>query len=287
MGKTERRIVFAVGLALLLIFTFTDLQISMVIAKKPGWARIFEVIGEIPFTTLTIAACALLFRFRTRKNMVLNVLAAAGSGALFVLFSFSGGFMTYNYLTDNLGELSRLWMVLPALLMAGLGIWIAWCVPEKNRSKALRYAATALLYFVLVIVIMNSLKTVWGRMRFREMTDPVNEFTRWYQIVPRGGFNNIYASFPSGHSMNSAGVILLMLLPPMIPALAGREKLLHTIVYVWCIVVGISRVFMGAHFSSDVTVGILLSLAIFEVLRTILYGHASGKKESKEYGKTV
>lgn len=275
MGKTERRIVFAVGLVLLLIFTFTDLQISMAIAKKPGWARVFEVIGEIPFTTLTIAACALLFRFRTRKNTVLNILTAVGSGALFVLFSFSGGFMTYNYLTDNLGELSRLWMVLPALLMAGLGIWIARCVPEKERSKALRYAATALLYFVLVIIIMNSLKTVWGRMRFREMTDPINEFTRWYQIVPRGGFNNIYASFPSGHSMNSAGVILLMLLPPMIPALAGKEKVLHAIVYVWCVVVGVSRVFMGAHFSSDVTVGILLSLTIFEVLRAILYGHVS------------
>lgn len=271
MEKKERRIVFAVGLVLLLLFTFTDLQISMAVAKKPLWARVFEVVGEIPFTTLTIAACAILFRFRTKKNIVLNVLCAVGAGALFALLSVMGGFMTYNYLTDNLGQISMLWMVLIALVMAGLGIWIAWMIPAENRSKALRYAAVALLYFILVIVIMNSIKTVWGRMRFREMTDPINEFTRWYTIVPRGGFNNIYASFPSGHSMNSAGVILLMLLPPMIPALAGKEKTLHTIVYVWCAVVGISRVFMGAHFASDVTVGILLSLAIFEVLRAIVY----------------
>lgn len=271
MKQKERRIVFAVGLILLLVFTFTDLQISMAIAKKPLWARVFEVIGEIPFTTLTIAACAMLFRFRTTKNIVLNILCAVGAGALFILFSLMGGFMTYNYLTDNLGELSKVWMVLPALLMAGLGIWIARVIPAENRSKALRYAAVALLYFSLVIIIMNSIKTVWGRMRFREMTDPIHEFTRWYQIVPRGGFNNTYASFPSGHSMNSAGVILLMLLPPMIPALTGREKTLHTIVYLWCAVVGISRVFMGAHFASDVTVGILLSLVIFEALRAILY----------------
>ena len=271
MEKKERRIVFAVGLALLLLFTFTDLQISMAIAKKPLWARVFEVVGEIPFTTLTIAACAILFRFRTKKNIVLNILCAVGAGALFALFSLMGGFMTYNYLTDNLGPISMLWMVLFALLMAGAGIWIARAIPAENRGKALRYAAVALLYFILVIIIMNSLKTVWGRMRFREMTDPIHEFTRWYQIVPRGGFNNIYASFPSGHSMNSAGVILLMLLPPMIPALTGKEKILHTIVYIWCAVVGISRVFMGAHFASDVTVGVLLSLAIFEVLRSVLY----------------
>ena len=271
MEKKERRIVFAAGLVLLLIFTFTDLQISMAIAKKPAWARVFEVVGEIPFTILTAAACALLFRFRTRKNTALNVLAAAGSGLLFTAIAAMGGFMTYNYLRENLAHVSPVWAVAIGLAIAALGIWIARSVPEENRTLALKYAATALLYFLLVILIMNSVKTVWGRMRFREMTDPVNEFTRWYQIVPRGGFNNIYASFPSGHSMNSAGVILLMLLPPMIPALRGREKLLHVLVYVWCAVVGVSRVFMGAHFSSDVTVGVLLSLAIFEVLRSILY----------------
>lgn len=271
MEKKERRIVFVAGLALLLIFAFTDLQISMAIAKKPVWARVFEVVGEIPFTTLTAAACALLFRFRTRRNTALNVLAAAGSGLLFTAIAAMGGFMTYNYLRENLAHVSPVWAAVIGLAIAALGIWIARSVPGENRALALKYAATALLYFLLVILIMNSVKTVWGRMRFREMTDPVNEFTRWYQIVPRGGFNNIYASFPSGHSMNSAGVILLMLLPPMIPALKGREKLLHILVYVWCAVVGISRVFMGAHFSSDVTVGVLLSLAIFEVLRSILY----------------
>lgn len=240
---------------------FTGIACSTLAARP-------ELVGVVQGT---IAACALLFRFCTRKNSVLNALAAVGSGALFALLSLMGGFMTYNYLSDNLGDISKLWMLLPALLMAAAGIWIARCVPAENRSRALCYAAVALLYFILVIIIMNSLKTVWGRMRFREMTDPVNQFTRWYQIVPRGGFNNIYASFPSGHSMNSAGVILLMLLPPMIPALRGREKALHAFVYVWCVLVGISRVFMGAHFSSDVTVGVLLSLTIFETLRAVLY----------------
>lgn len=38
-----------------------------------------------------------------------------------------------------------------------------------------------------------------------------------------------------------------------------------------CASVGVSRVFMGAHFARDVTVGVLLSLAIFEGLRAILY----------------
>lgn len=271
MGKKERRIVFSAGLLLLLFFTFTDLQISMTVATKPAWARVLEVIGEIPFTVLSITACAILMRFRTRKNKALNLLSALCAGALFFFLAFMGGFMTWNYLTDNLGEISKIWIPVIGILMAAAAIWVGSRVPASCRSKALRFAAVALLYFVLALVVMNSLKTVWGRMRFREMTDPLVEFTRWYQIVPRGGFDNVYASFPSGHSMNSAGVILLTLLPPIIPALKNREKALHIFVYIWCAVVGISRVFMGAHFASDVTVGILLSLAIFEVLRGLIF----------------
>lgn len=271
MGKKERRIVFSAGLLLLLFFTFTDLQISMTVATKPAWARVLEVIGEIPFTVLSITACAILMRFRTRKNKALNLLSALCAGALFFFLAFMGGFMTWNYLTDNLGEISKIWIPVIGILMAAAAIWVGSRVPASCRSKALRFAAVALLYFVLVLVVMNSLKTVWGRMRFREMTDSLVEFTRWYQIVPRGGFDNVYASFPSGHSMNSAGVILLTLLPPIIPALKNREKALHIFVYIWCAVVGISRVFMGAHFASDVTVGILLSLAIFEVLRGLIF----------------
>ena len=71
--------------------------------------------------------------------------------------------------------------------------------------------------------------------------------------------------------MNSAGVILLLLLPDVIPVLQKKKKILHIFVYVWCIAVGASRVFMGAHFASDVTVGILLSFVLFELSCTMIY----------------
>lgn len=71
--------------------------------------------------------------------------------------------------------------------------------------------------------------------------------------------------------MNSAGVILLILLPDLLPALQGKEKALRIFAYVWCVTVGFSRVLMGAHFASDVTIGVMLSLLIFEILYTFLY----------------
>ncbi|MGN1377919.1 MAG: phosphatase PAP2 family protein, partial [Dorea sp.] len=85
------------------------------------------------------------------------------------------------------------------------------------------------------------------------------------------GFSDVYASFPSGHAMNSAAVILLILFPEFIPGLQGKDNILRTIAYGWMIMVGYSRVMMGAHFASDVTVGILLSLLLFEGIRTVVF----------------
>lgn len=158
-------------------------------------------------------------------------------------------------------------------------MWIAKQVPEENKKAAARFAATALIYFLLVIIVMNALKTMWGRMRFREMTDPIQQFTRWYEICGRGEFSDVFASFPSGHSMNSAGIILLLLLPNVIPPLGKRRNLLRILVYVWCLTIGFSRVLMGAHFASDVTVGIMLSLLLFEVISRLVYGMEKSKEK--------
>lgn len=283
MGKQEKKIVFSIGIVLLILFTFTDLQISMAVAVKPSFAKILEIVGEIPFTLLAACGSVLLVRFRDRKSILKNIAALIGGGVLFLLFSFMGGFMTWNYISRNFGTIPTALAAVIGLLAAAAAIGIAMQVPEENRKQALRYAATALLYFLIVIVIMNSLKTVWGRMRFREMTDPLNEFTRWYQICGRGKFDDAFASFPSGHSMNSAGVILMILLPDLIPALEGKGKMLRIFAYIWCVTIGFSRVLMGAHFASDVTVGVMLSLLIFEILYTFLYRKGSGPNRAEKF----
>ena len=66
--------------------------------------------------------------------------------------------MTWNYLSDNLGEISKSWIPVIGILMAAAAIWLAMQVPKACKSQALRFAAVALLYFILVLIIMNSLK---------------------------------------------------------------------------------------------------------------------------------
>lgn len=271
MNKKERCTVFGIGLVLLAIFTFTDLQISQVICTKNIFGRIFEVIGELPFIFLATTAMVLLFRFRSKKYLACNFLLGIFYGFLILLLASMGGFMLVNYLQDNLQvKLPLIVPILIGILILFGAILLARKVKEENKREALHYAIIAVCYFFAVLIVMNVLKAVWGRMRFREMTDPITQFTKWYVINDRGGFNNIYASFPSGHTMNSAGVILLTLLPTFLPRLKSKEKLFKGITYSWIILVGLSRVVMGAHFASDVTVGALLSLALFDIIRTII-----------------
>lgn len=271
MNKKERVLVFTVGAILLLIFTFTDLPISMALATKPLPARILEVIGEVPFTLLAMSAFALIIRFRSRQSVVKKIIAVIGGAAGFVCLDLLGAFMTLNYIRHSFGETSGNWLYVLAALFALLAILLSRAVPEENREEALRYAAAALVYFLLVMLVMNVLKILWSRMRFREMTDPLTQFTPWYHIGFRGGFDDAFASFPSGHAMNSAGMMLITLLPYLIPSLKDKKKVLKAAAYIWCLVIGYSRIFMGAHFASDVTIGLMLSLALFDLTSRLLF----------------
>lgn len=268
MNKKEKILVFSIGFLLLAVFTFTDLQISMACYSKNVIARVLEVTGEVPFMFLALFGSVLIFKFRSRKNLAVNIIVSAVSVLLTVFLAFMGGFMTWNYLRENIGDISVLTAALIGFVLFAGAILLAANIPEEYAHKAMTFAITAIVYMLLVLIVMNVLKACWGRMRMREMTEPLEQFTRWYVITNRGGFDNTYASFPSGHAMNSAAVILLTLLPSFVPALKGREKLLKIISYTWLTLVGASRVVMGAHFSSDVVIGIMLSLVLFEVSRT-------------------
>ncbi len=270
MSKTEKITIGAIGIVLLSIFTFTDLQISQVLFTKNIYGRIFEVLGEIPFAFLATFSFALLFKFRSKKNKAVNVILGVVYGLLSGLFGVMGGFMTWNYLGENIeGTPQFLAIVFTLIVLVGAYL-LTKMVPEEKAKKAVTFAVIGIFYFLAVIIIMNVIKASWGRMRIREMTDPLTEFTRWYVITNRGGFDNIYASFPSGHSMNAAGTILLALFPSIMPALAGKERLMKTIAYSWMVLCAVSRIVMGAHFASDITVGILLSLLLFEIIRMIV-----------------
>ncbi len=63
----------------------------------------------------------MIVRFRNWESMVKKILAVLG-GVLFVLFSMMGGFMTWNYLSDNLGAVPKVLILVIGFLMAGIAV---------------------------------------------------------------------------------------------------------------------------------------------------------------------
>ncbi|MGX9292966.1 phosphatase PAP2 family protein [Bacillus sp. A015] len=83
--------------------------------------------------------------------------------------------------------------------------------------------------------------------------------------------NETYYSFPSGHSMNAATIypFIAYLLVEMIPWLKERQKTVYLITGLCVFVIGISRMYIGVHYLTDVTGGFAIGLALFLLCKKI------------------
>nr|WGD74710.1 phosphatidylglycerophosphatase PgpB [Bacillus subtilis] len=74
-------------------------------------------------------------------------------------------------------------------------------------------------------------------------------------------------SFPSGHSMNLACPVIAYFLVKHLPFLSKHKKMVYIIAGVIAVLVGISRVYLGVHFVTDVLGGFSLGLLLFFLVK--------------------
>ena len=268
-SKREQIVTYSVLAALLLAFTFLDLPLSQAVFDlKNPFGRFFEIFGETPGLLVGAFSAAALLVTRDRETPWKNALSILGFGLLGLLLSLMGSLMVNNYLTH--GHLS-LAVILPAgLILFALLLFLSSRLDRSKRAEIRRAATVGLLLLVAAIVVINLIKVGWGRPRLRRMTDPAAQFVPWYlpQSVAAG---EEFKSFPSGHTANAAVLLWISLLPTFIDKLKGKEPLLLGLAWVWVALVAFSRIIMGAHFGSDVTVGVALTYTVFIALRAWKY----------------
>ncbi|MEJ2506939.1 MAG: phosphatase PAP2 family protein, partial [Ignavibacteriaceae bacterium] len=93
--------------------------------------------------------------------------------------------------------------------------------------------------------------------RFRDLDSLYSAFTPWF--IPNGINSN--TSFPSGHSAMAWMILPLLMLVPV-----SNKKLrsvLIVIIILWGLIVGLSRIVIGAHYASDVLFGGCIVIFIF------------------------
>ncbi len=113
---------------------------------------------------------------------------------------------------------------------------------------------------VLLAAVLGQtvVKFAFNRPRFRTLTDPDRQFTYWFVHHPFA----LDSSFPSGHAAQSALSFLLLYLKRFVQKLRTRG---------WNLALGgaaafitvstmLSRMFLGAHYATDVWAGCFLTL---------------------------
>jgi undecaprenyl-diphosphatase len=83
----------------------------------------------------------------------------------------------------------------------------------------------------------------------------------WIALGLPAPFGHVHdGSFPSGHAAGSfcVAVFLVVVLPSLLPSSAGRARALGALCLVVAFLVALSRVYLAAHFPSDVGGGAIL-----------------------------
>lgn len=299
--KVKRITLFSVLIFFILLMvlgTFLDLQISINLADLEFgqyysgnfFGRLFEVIGELPvYLILGFSFIIILLNIRYDGNSLIKNLIKS----LFLLFSIISFFLFYFkafwYILKYVEKENYLFTSHLIIIFILLGFTSSYfsllffhSLDKKIIRKLLIFAIFCILVIALSNLISQLLKPIFNRERFRAMKllsdTSFSGYTPWYKIN-KVSFNiakvgrDAFKSFPSGHTTASCSLVCLFFLFELFPSIKKTKiKLLVYIpVILWIILVGFSRIVMGAHYLSDVCFGAFVTILCYFLIMHIYH----------------
>lgn len=263
-------------LACLVIGSVFDYQISNLLFNPHSYfGMLFASYGQLPAMLCFSVSGLLLIRIK-KPTLISRLLCITG----FVLLT---SFAVLGITLDPM-------LYIPNMPL-GISVLIAICIVILTDGLIWKYSASAdkkqIKIFILIllgtilteIILINIIKIPWSRPRMRMIAiQPQAAFQPWWVIgsdmkdhlLTLGVAAEEFKSFPSGHSGNATCAMLLCVLPLITPQCKGKETMLFMIGVLFMLIVAFSRIIMGAHFLSDVTVGMSITFIIENILVYVL-----------------
>lgn len=249
--KNEIIIFYILSAAALIAAVFADLKIDILLNNPENpFAVWFYNTGEIPCRLICpLAGTVLFYTLSSKIGKIAGALISLG-GSMYLGYYLGKHFFT----EENQMAFS---------LVFGLGIGVILLItgkliviPERIKKPLIVLAIAGIAVMAVQLSLVELLKTIWGRVRFRDLiaVSSYDDFTPWYVI--NGANSN--KSFPSGHTAGAAMSFLAMLLPFADDKLMKYKKLLFAVPFVYTCIVAVTRLVMGAHYLSDVAAGGLI-----------------------------
>ena len=244
--------VIVIWILLAIIFGFTDLYISIAVVDQASLLGIFgRDFGEAPGWGLIGISLSILI-----GSIIKDIKKQKLGGIIIILIAF---IIAIYYLLDGayLDVLNYSSMMFCVMIFSIVTFNKDW-----SEYKTLAWVVI-ILAIINVLVFVQGIKIVWGRVRFRNLLSDYSNFSPWF--VPQGITGN--KSFPSGHA--AMGFMLL----PLLILLKDRDirdpkRIVMTVAIIgWGLFVACSRILIGAHYASDV----LFSSAMASVITILLY----------------
>ncbi|MDE6757691.1 MAG: phosphatase PAP2 family protein [Clostridia bacterium] len=274
---------------------YYDLLINKSLSKsidgnwaKTSFAFIFSIIAEYPaYFILPIFAVMLFYSddlIPTKWRKLFKVAMAGLSIIGWVILCIKSEVADMIEATGFDGMKFYLVMGILALCASALGLYLGKYIPKKTRYILFKFAIFAITYLIVALLINQVAKTVWHRMRFRDMLkenaighDGFSNFTPWNTPdVSKIELNESYqyTSFPSGHSSSAVHIFILCTLYKVLPSWR-EKKWLKYVLYGGCtafvLLTMISRICDDAHFLSDVIAGASISYIIYKVIEYLYF----------------
>lgn len=250
-----------------IFFGVFDLIISIqVVDSDSNWAYFVEKFGELP-GYLTILLAVFLYKMErrdNRKKIELFYTTIWFFVLLFLIYS-----ITERILKDQIFYVTYRYVII--FIISFIIVIFERITNIEGYLNVQPYTVFSRITLILAILnpllFVQTVKILWGRVRFRNLTTGYSDYTPWY--LPQGITG--HRSFPSGHA--AMGWMLLPL-TLFLDSRSRRVKFLISILIVsWGLFVALGRVVIGAHYASDVlfssTFGVLsffLSYRYFKIL---------------------
>ena len=259
----------------ILIGSFWDLQINALFYNRGSfYSELFKTIGEIPVVLIILLSSGILIRLNVMedKPYFWNLPWIV----LWLIFAYTNT-IPISYLKNSytIG-----WSFISIIIYFIITLAIIRKVPIHDSNAVRKVAYIAIISCILSAVAIKGIKSLWGRMRYFHMVElnDFSGFSPWYlrQSIAK---NDIYKSFPSGHSVNASLVALCSLLPLVFVKLKNYQTRITLVIIVWILLVTTSRIVDGAHFISDISTGVFIGSIIQFVLIKYMFFKEDIKKD--------
>lgn len=246
---TKYAVFFYICIAASLITSlFVDLKLDIWLNNPTQpFCKWIEGVGELPCRLICPLAGILIFYLCDKPiYKYFGLIVELGSSA-YVGYHYA----YYFFKEENL----ILFGALSGLELGAILLYLAQYIkiPEEMKKPLIILSFAGIIIMFVQLGAVELIKSLWGRVRYRDLIKMPNydAFTPWYH--PNGINGN--RSFPSGHTGGASMSYLMMLLPFAAPKWEKRKALCFFIPFVYTSMVAFTRLVVGAHFLSDVTVG--------------------------------